>query len=225
MGDLLQRLFLQDDVVRHPLADDAPCPVLQYADDTLIIFRASVAAAARAKHILDQFALATGLVINFTKSTMVPMHCDADLIEDMQRALGCRVEGFPQTYLGLPLTCDKLKMIHFVPLIAKVDKYLSGWCSLVLSTGGRLVLLNAVLDALPAYAMGALALPLPCSMPSMPSVEPFSGTWRGGPPVQNALWRGQASAGRRATVAWASKAYLTGTPISSQTAAPAALSH
>jgi hypothetical protein len=159
MGDLLQRLFLQDDVVRHPLADDAPCPVLQYADDTLIIFRANVAAAARAKRILDQFALATGLVINFTKSTMVPMHCDAGLIEDMQRALGCRVEGFPQTYLGLPLTCDKLKMIHFVPLIAKVDKYLSGWCSLVLSTGGRLVLLNAVLDALPAYAMGALALP------------------------------------------------------------------
>lgn len=118
-----------------------------------------MATAVRARLILDQFALATGLVINFTKSTMVPMHCGADLVEDMQKALGCRVEGFPQIYLGLPLTCDKLKMAHFVPLIAKVDKYLSGWCSLLLSTGGRLVLLNAVLDALPAYAMGALALP------------------------------------------------------------------
>jgi hypothetical protein len=45
MGDLLQRLFLQDDVLRHLLAEDAPCPILQYVDDTLIIFRASVAAA------------------------------------------------------------------------------------------------------------------------------------------------------------------------------------
>jgi hypothetical protein len=50
-------------------------------------------------------------------------------------------------------------MIHFQPLIAKVDKYLSGWCSLLLSAGGQIVLLNAVLDALPAYAMGTLELP------------------------------------------------------------------
>jgi hypothetical protein len=214
MGDLLQRLFLQDDILRHPLADDAPCPVLQYADDTLIIFRASVAAAARARLILDQFALATGLVINFTKSTMVSMHCGADLVEDMQKVLGCRVEGFPQTYLGLPLTCDKLKMAHFVPLIAKVDKYLSGWCSLLLSAGGRLVLLNAVLDALPAYAMGALALPPPSSKPLTRSAVPSSGTWRDGPPVQNAWSPGRVSAGRRKTAGWASRVCLTGTPVS-----------
>jgi hypothetical protein len=142
----------------HPIADDAPCPVLQYADDTIIILEASVSAAERIKTVLDQFALATGLVINFDKSTMVPMHVDPAIAAEMQTTLGCRVEGFPQTYLGLPLTSDKLRMIHFQPLIAKVDKYLSGWCSLLLSAGGRIVLLNAVLDALPAYAMGALEL-------------------------------------------------------------------
>jgi hypothetical protein len=79
----------------------------------------------------------------------------------MQAALGCRVEGFPQTYLGLPLTCDRLKLTHFAPLIDKIDRYLSGWRSLLLSPGGRIVLLNAVLDALPAYAMGAIELPPP----------------------------------------------------------------
>jgi hypothetical protein len=57
------------------------------------------------------------------------------------------------------LSCDKLKLIHFSPLIAKIDKYLSGWCSLLLKAGGRIILLNAVLDALPAYAMGAMGLP------------------------------------------------------------------
>jgi hypothetical protein len=84
---------------------------------------------------------------------------DPAIAAEMQTILGCRVEGFPQIYLGLPLTSDKLRMIHFQPLIAKVDKYLSGWCSLLLSAGGRIVLLNAVLDVLPAYAMGALELP------------------------------------------------------------------
>jgi hypothetical protein len=99
---------------------------LQYADDTLIILEASVSTAARIKTVLDQFALATGLVINFDKSTMVPMHVDPVVAIEMQTILGCRVEGFPQTYLGLPLMSDKLRMIHFQPLIAKVDKYLSG---------------------------------------------------------------------------------------------------
>jgi hypothetical protein len=130
-------------------------PVLQYADDTLIIFKASVSAALRIQLLLDQFALATGLVINFNKSTMVAMHVEPAMLTEMQTALGCRVEGFPQTYLGLPLTCDRLKMSYFVPMIAKIDKYLSCWCSLLLSVGGRIVLLNA----LPAYAMGAMELP------------------------------------------------------------------
>ena len=98
-------------------------------------------------------------LINFSKSTLVPMHvADADL-QDIQSVLGCRVEGFPQTYLGLPLSAHKLTLHDFAPLIAKVDKYLSGWTAILLSTGGRLVLLNAVLDALPIFAMGAMELP------------------------------------------------------------------
>jgi hypothetical protein len=136
MGDLLQCLVQQDRTLEHPLVDNAPCPVLQYADDTLVIFRARVPATARLKEILDQFALATGLVINFKKSTVVPMHVDPVLVAEMQTVLNCNVEGFPQTYIGLPLTCDKLKMVHFIPLIAKIDKYPSGWCALLLSAVG-----------------------------------------------------------------------------------------
>jgi len=52
-----------------------PCaPSLQYADDTLIILRADPADVSRLKAILDQFAMATGLKINFHKSPAVPMH-------------------------------------------------------------------------------------------------------------------------------------------------------
>jgi hypothetical protein len=159
MADVLQRLIRQDTLLQHPLVDGAPCPVLQYADDTLIICRADGAAARRLKELLNMFAVATGLTINFHKSTLVPMSVDEDVLLDVRAALGCRVEGFPQTYLGLPLTAGKLKLAHFAPLIARVDKYLSGWTAILLSTGGRLVLLNAVLDALPTFAMGAVELP------------------------------------------------------------------
>ena len=52
-------------MLEHPLIDGAPPVVLQYADDTLVIFRADEVAADRLKGILDMFAAATGLVINF----------------------------------------------------------------------------------------------------------------------------------------------------------------
>jgi hypothetical protein len=124
----------------------------------LLILHADVASARRVRWLLESFARATGLCINFHKSTLVPMHVDVGIIEDIQDILGCRAEGFPQTYLGLPLSAEKLRLAAFAPLIAKVDKYLSGWRALLLSFGGRLMLLNAILDALPAYAMAALDL-------------------------------------------------------------------
>jgi hypothetical protein len=40
-----------------------------------------------------------------------------------------------------------------------VDRYLAGWKATLLSTAGRVVLINSVLDGLPSYAMGAMMLP------------------------------------------------------------------
>uniref|UniRef100_A0A8R7UEB0 Reverse transcriptase domain-containing protein n=1 Tax=Triticum urartu TaxID=4572 RepID=A0A8R7UEB0_TRIUA len=65
VADVLQWLIRQDEVLRHPLLLDAPVVVLQYADDTLIIARATEGGAVRLRQILDQFAAATGLIINF----------------------------------------------------------------------------------------------------------------------------------------------------------------
>jgi hypothetical protein len=159
VADVLQQMIRQDPLMRHPLLDGAPCPVLQYADDMLIILHADAAGAQRLRVLLDQFADATGLTINFHKSNLVPMHVSDGDTALIRSLLGCRVEGFPQTYLGLPLSSDKLKIAQFSPLIAKVDKYLFGWFAVLLSMGGRVVLLNAVLDALPTFAMDALELP------------------------------------------------------------------
>jgi hypothetical protein len=171
VADVLQWLIRRDPLLRHPLIDEEPCPVLQYADDTLIIMRADCGAAGRLMVLLDDFAAATGFTINFHKSTVVPLFVPALDLAAITEALGCKVEGFPQVYLGLPLTAEKLKLEHFSPLIARVDKYLSGWAALLFSAGGRIILLNAVLDALPTFAMGAIQLPTPL-------LQAIEGLWR-----------------------------------------------
>jgi hypothetical protein len=90
---------------------------------------------------------------------LVPMHVPQDVATQFVGILGCAQGDFPQTYLGLPLSNEKLNLSAFAPIIASADRYLSGWWSSLLNHGGRLVLVNSVLDSLPVYAMGALQLP------------------------------------------------------------------
>lgn len=109
--------------------------------------------------ILDNFSAATGLHINYGKSTLVLMHTTDDLASQCAIMLGCPISSFPQTYLGLPLSCDKLRLSAFTPLISKSDKYLSGWQAMLLNPMGRAVLVNSVLDSQLSYAMATLLLP------------------------------------------------------------------
>ncbi|KAE8783888.1 hypothetical protein D1007_42642 [Hordeum vulgare] len=88
------------------------------------------------------------------------MHVDASALMAVVDVVGCRVESFPQTYLGLPLSCSKLVLADFHFIIDKVDRYLAGWHVQLLSPAVHLVLINAALDAIPSYAMGVPKLPL-----------------------------------------------------------------
>jgi hypothetical protein len=159
VADVLQVLIRNESQIRHPVVDDVGCPVLQYADDTLLLVRGEITDVQALKTILDQFAAATGLKINFTKSTAVPIFMEEEAVNECISALGCRREGFPQTYLGLPLSNNKLRLTAFAPQIAKTDKYLSGWQASILNHMGRATLVNSVLDSQLIYAMCALAIP------------------------------------------------------------------
>jgi hypothetical protein len=83
--------------LQHPVDPSRPCPVLQYADDTLILTKGDTESMTALKQILDDFSAATGLAINFHKSTFVPMHVDATVAAAMAATLGCAISTFPQT--------------------------------------------------------------------------------------------------------------------------------
>jgi hypothetical protein len=159
VAETLQRLIHQSKDIRHPTEANQPCAVLQYADDTLIVLRGDLVGAATIRKVLDIFAAASGLRINYDKSTLVPIFMDDDTVNSCVQVIGCKPESFPQPYLGLPLSIHKLPLSAFSPNIDKADRRLGAWQATFLNKMGRTVLINSVLDSQLVYLMSSLQLP------------------------------------------------------------------
>jgi hypothetical protein len=123
------------------------------------VLKAKLIGATRLKEILYHFAALSGLHINYGKSTLVPIHVEEGVVAECVQILGCRRDSFPQPYLGLPLSANKLPLSAFTPHIQKTDKYLSSWQANLLNPMGHAVLVNLVLDSLLVYFMSSLQLP------------------------------------------------------------------
>ena len=125
---------------------------------SLILVKATPGAATHLRRILDSFANATGLTINFNKTTFIPIHVDDSTASTMAQTLGVSISSFPQTYLGLPLSTHKINSSDLTPLFSNAEKYLAGWQANLLNKGGRLALMTSVLDSLPTYIMSCFPL-------------------------------------------------------------------
>ena len=66
-------------------------PIIQYADDTILIMEADVNQLVCLKEILRKFALSTGLVVNYGKSIMVPINVHPDRMQVLASAFGCAI--------------------------------------------------------------------------------------------------------------------------------------
>ncbi|XP_078174446.1 uncharacterized protein LOC144568092 [Carex rostrata] len=100
-----------------------------------------------------------GLKINMRKSTFVPIAITKHLTSVIQDIIGCTPTKLPITYLGLPLTCKRLRKADFQPLLNSVRSKMANWSSSILSYGGRVTLLKSVLTALPLHYIQAMKLP------------------------------------------------------------------
>lgn len=136
VADVLQRLLEKNFQIRHPIYQDRPCATIQYADDTLVICRAEEDDVLALRSTLLQFSKATGLQINFAKSTMISLHIDRSKESSLSELLQCKLESLPMSYLGLPLSLHKLTNNDLQPIVVKVDSFLQ-WRGISTFTGER----------------------------------------------------------------------------------------
>ncbi len=131
---------------------------LQFADDLLLFFDGKERSGRVIKAVLEGFAAASGLIINYSKSVILPVNLPATQVAALADLFGCPVGSFPITYLGFPISPRALRKADFLPLIEKLDKRLAGWKGQLLSRAGHLVLLNSVLSSIPAFYCSAFRI-------------------------------------------------------------------
>ena len=128
-ADLLQSIVnkaVQHGLLRLPIpTPSSDFPVIQYADDTLIILEASATQLFFLKGVLQSFSDSIGLKINFSKSMMVPINLKIEKLNHLARTFGCQTGSFPFTYLGLPMGLTRPKVDDFLPLTSKCERRLN----------------------------------------------------------------------------------------------------
>jgi ribonuclease HI len=133
---------------------------LLFADDSLLFFQGSIQQATVVKNILDRYEKGTGQLVSLGKCSImygrrVPDHVQAEI----KQILRYDTESFEEKYLGLPIPEGQMRKGKFRSLKERFQKRLSDWVEKYLSSGGKEVLIKAILQALPVYAMSVFQFP------------------------------------------------------------------
>jgi hypothetical protein len=132
---------------------------LQYADDTLLIGEPCVENLWAMKAILRWFELISGLKVNFSKSCLVGINVGSDFMDEAANFLHCKIGKISFIYRGLPVGANPRLSATWRPVIKTTEDRLSSWRNRYVSLGGRVILINSVLSAIPIFYLSFLKFP------------------------------------------------------------------
>ena len=127
---------------------------LLFADDSLILFRADGGDARYLQDILHTYEECSGQMINKEKSTiMFSTNTVGGKRREVMQALNIQKETMNERYLGLLVFVGRDKKRVFAYLKDRIWQRIQGWKEKMLSKAGKEILIKAVAQAIPTYAM------------------------------------------------------------------------
>ena len=133
---------------------------LLFADDSLILMHATSGNANCLRRILSDYCKASGQLVSEDKSSIFfSPSTKPEVREEVCTILNIMPEALTDKYLGLPAIVGADRSDNFQFLIDRVLKRLLGWKEKNLSTGGKEVLLKAIAQTIPSYAMSVFKIP------------------------------------------------------------------
>jgi hypothetical protein len=91
-----------------------------FADDVALFIKPATEELLTTKGILNIFDEASGLHTNLSKSSLIHIACEEDVLAATNEILPCSRAVFPCVYLGLPLSNKKLRKIDLLPWVEKI---------------------------------------------------------------------------------------------------------
>jgi hypothetical protein len=122
-----------------------------YADDVVIFVRPVEQELRTIKQILTMFGEASGLQVNYSKTTATMIRGTEEDKSRTQEFLGCQHANFPIRYLGLQLALRPLTRAEWQPLLDAVVHVLPAWQRGLIGRAGILTLIKSVILARPIH--------------------------------------------------------------------------
>jgi hypothetical protein len=162
-GDLLQSYVNYDFregrlKVPIPNRGSNDYPIVQYADDTIIMLPAEAGQLQVLKGLLEEYTAFTRLKVNYHKSSLIPINISQIEAEALSTQIQCTIASMPFPYLGIPMGTTKPTIRDLSPLTDRIERRLTASASF-LSYGDRLILVNSVLSSMPIHFLSTLDIP------------------------------------------------------------------
>jgi hypothetical protein len=133
---------------------------LLFADDSLLFLGATREGAIETMGVLSKYCNASGQRINMDKSSVFfSKGCPGALKDGIKEKLDVQRETLQEKYLGLPSDMGSSKNAAFKYLRDKVWKKVLRWLELLLSMGGKEILIKSVAQSVSTFSMSCFKLP------------------------------------------------------------------
>ena len=161
LSSLLQYEEEADGIEGIKVCRNAPSVAhLVFADDSLILMSADVLNAASLQQVLDTYCQNSGQLVSLAKSSVFfSPNTSAVSRSEVCQQLHIDTEALSDKYLGLPAMVGADRSDCFKHFIERIKQRIQGWMEKQLSVGGKEILLKAVAQAIPVFAMSVFCLP------------------------------------------------------------------
>ncbi|KAK9689070.1 hypothetical protein RND81_09G033300 [Saponaria officinalis] len=133
---------------------------LFFADDSILFLKAKEREAICIREVLHEYEQASGQRINFDKTTVsFSKGTRADRKRLIENILHVRTVEVQERYLGLPTVVGHSKKIISSVIRDKLSKKLQNWRGELSSKAGKEILIKAIVQSIPTYAMSIFKLP------------------------------------------------------------------
>ena len=119
-----------------------PVTILQYADDTIFFGEATLQNVKVIKAILRAFELASGLKINYAKSSFGVVGKSEQWCKEAAELLNCKILHIPFTYLGIPIGANPRRSEVWDLVVRRLERKLGKGRQRHLAGGGGVAVIK-----------------------------------------------------------------------------------